>query len=56
MNNQQNVMVVKSGYKKIVPGLGFNKNGQTGNLIIELLVEFPEVLTAEQIARLRDIL
>jgi len=56
MNNQQNIMVVKSGYKKIVPGLGFNKNGQTGNLIIELLVEFPEVLTAEQIAGLRDIL
>ena len=56
MNNQQNIMVVKSGYKKVVPGLGFNKNGQTGNLIIELLVEFPEVLTAEQIAGLRDIL
>jgi molecular chaperone DnaJ len=56
MNNQQNVMVVKSGYKKMVSGLGFRKNGQTGNLIIELLVEFPEVLTPEQIAGLRDIL
>jgi len=56
MNNQQNVMVVKSGYKKIVSGLGFNKNGQTGNLIIELLVELPDILTAEQIAGLRDIL
>jgi DnaJ-class molecular chaperone len=56
MNNHQNVMVVKPGYKKIVPGLGFNKNGQTGNLIIEILVEFPEVLTPEQIAVLRDIL
>jgi len=56
MNNQQNVMVVKSGYKKIISGLGFNKNGQTGNLIIELLVELPDVLTAEQIAGLRDIL
>jgi len=56
MNNEQNVMVVKPGYKRVVPGLGFNKNGQTGNLIIEILVEFPEVLTSEQIQGLRDIL
>jgi molecular chaperone DnaJ len=56
MNNQQNIMVVKNGYKKVVQNLGFNKNGQIGNLVIELLVEFPDVLTPEQIAGLRDIL
>ena len=56
MNNEQNIMVVKPGYKRVVPGLGFNKNGQIGNLIIEISVEFPEVLSTEQISILRDIL
>jgi DnaJ-class molecular chaperone len=56
MNNNHNVMVVKPGFKKVVSDFGFNKNGQTGNLIIEILVDFPDVLTPEQIAGLRDIL
>jgi len=40
----------------VVPGLGMIKNGQTGNLVIEMSVNFPESLTKEQIEKIRDIL
>jgi molecular chaperone DnaJ len=56
MNNMANSAVIKPNFKKVVPGLGFVKNGQTGNLVIELLVDFPDSLTSEQIERLREIL
>lgn len=56
MNNLANSAVVKPNFKKVVPGLGLVKNGQTGNLIIELMVDFPDSLTKEQIDKLRDIL
>lgn len=56
MSNVSNVAVIKPNFKKIVPGLGFVKNGQTGNLIIELLVDFPDSLTPEQIEKLKEIL
>jgi DnaJ-class molecular chaperone len=56
MNNTSNLSIVKPQFKKVVPGLGMNKNGQTGNLIIELLVDFPDSLTPEQIEALKQIL
>jgi DnaJ-class molecular chaperone len=56
MNNQSNPTVVKPGFKKVVPGLGMNRSGQTGNLVIEFTVDFPETLTLEQIDTLRNIL
>ena len=56
MNNMANAAVIKPNFKKVVPGLGFVKNGQTGNLIIELMVDFPDVLTKEQVESLRQIL
>jgi DnaJ-class molecular chaperone len=56
MNNMSNPTIVKPNYKKVVPGLGFIKNGQTGNLIIELMVDFPDSLTGEQMDKLKEIL
>jgi len=56
MNNLSNNTIIKPNYKKVVSGLGMNKNGQTGNLIIEMSVTFPDNLTKEQIHVLRDIL
>ena len=56
MNNLSNPSIIKPNYKKVVPGLGMNKNNQTGNLIIELLVDFPNSLTEQQIEGLRNIL
>ena len=54
MNNVNSV--IKPNYKKVVPGLGMVKNGETGNLIIELQVSFPDTLTKEQTDALRNIL
>lgn len=54
MNNVNSV--IKPNYRKVVPGLGMTRNGETGNLIIELQVSFPETLTKEQIDAIRNIL
>lgn len=56
MNNYSTPCVVKPTYKKVVPGLGMNKNGQTGNLIIEVDIDFPDMLSKEQTEKLREIL
>ena len=56
MNNKENNSVIKPNHKKTVPNLGMVKGGQTGNLVIEFLVEFPEELSREQIDQLREIL
>jgi len=56
MNNMVNPTIIKPNYKKVVPGLGIQKESQTGNLIIEFDVEFPDSLTEEQIQGLRNIL
>jgi DnaJ-class molecular chaperone len=55
-NNLTNINVIKPGYKKVVPNLGMNKNGKTGNLIIEFDVSFPDVLGDDKIKQLALIL
>ena len=56
LNNHQTKTIVKPNYQKIVNGLGLTREGQTGNLIIDFTVEFPESLTEEQMQRLKEIL
>ena len=56
LNNQANPTVVKPGFKKVVTGLGMNRSGQTGNLVLEFAVDFPDTLTPEQLENLRNIL
>jgi DnaJ family protein B protein 4 len=56
LNNKENNTVIKPNHKKTVPNLGMVKGENTGNLVIEFLVEFPEELNREQIDRLREIL
>ena len=56
MNNKENNSVIKPNHKKTVPNLGMVKGGNTGTLVIEFLVEFPEELNREQIDQLREIL
>lgn len=55
-NNHTNISVIKPNYKKVVPNLGMNKNGETGNLIIEFDISFPDVLGDDQIHKLLEIL
>jgi DnaJ-class molecular chaperone len=50
LNNTTNPTVIKPNFRKVVPGLGMNREGTAGNLIIEFLVEFPDFLNKEQIA------
>lgn len=56
INNQVNQTIVKPGYSKTIPGLGMIRDNNTGNLIIEFSVEFPESLTEDQLAKLQEIL
>lgn len=56
LNNKSNPTIVKPNYKKTVTGLGMMRDNAYGNLIIEFDVEFPESLTAEQIAVIGGIL
>lgn len=46
--------IIKPGSVKTIPGLGLEKNGETGSLKIKFNVEFPETLTLEQIATLQS--
>jgi len=56
INNTVNQSVIKPGYKKVIPSLGFERDGHIGNLIIEFTVEFPDQLSKDQIAELNDTL
>jgi len=46
--------VIKPGSIKTIPGLGLEKNGETGSLKIKFNVEFPDTLTSEQIQALSN--
>jgi DnaJ-class molecular chaperone len=46
--------IIKPGSIKTIPGLGLEKNGETGVLKIKFNVDFPETLTMEQIAALHN--
>ena len=46
--------IIKPGSIKTIPGLGLEKNGETGSLKIKFNVEFPDTLTPEQVAALQN--
>ena len=56
LNNKTNPTIVKPNYKKTVAGLGMNRDGTYGNLVIEFDVVFPDALTVEQIKLIGDII
>jgi len=56
INNNTNPTVIKPNYKKIVPNLGMIRDGDSGNLIIEFTVEFPDRYSSETIELLKDLL
>ena len=56
MNNIVNHSIIKPNYKKVVNSLGLVKENQTGNLIIEFIVDFPDTLNKEQIDVLKSVL
>ena len=54
--NNTNGKVIYTGYKKTIPKLGMKRSGDVGDLIIEFEVEYPEMISEEQMKLLRDIL
>ena len=57
MNNTSKRNIIKPNFKKIVPNMGFSKDGfPTGNLIIDFEIEFPDSLTEEQMDSIAGIL
>jgi DnaJ-class molecular chaperone len=55
-NNTVNNTIIKPHSKKIIPNMGMNRNGNSGNLIIDFEIQFPDTLTPEQITGLSTIL
>lgn len=56
LNNNTNRTIIRPHYKKVIPGLGMQKEGVSGNLIIEFDIEFPESLTEAQMNTLAETL
>jgi DnaJ family protein B protein 4 len=56
LSSGQKNTVIRPNDKKVIPTLGMRRGDQTGNLIIEFEVVFPETLTTEQVERLNEIL
>jgi DnaJ-class molecular chaperone len=56
IQNINNMTVITPNYKHVVPNMGMVRDGNSGNLIIEFELQFPDKLTNEQIEKLRDIL
>lgn len=52
-NNSGNI--ISHGYRKIIPNMGFSRDGHNGNLIIIFNVKFPEKLTEETMEQLKKI-
>jgi len=52
-NNSGNI--ISSGYKKIIPNMGFSRDQHIGNLIIMFDIKFPDKLSEEVINQLKQI-
>jgi DnaJ-class molecular chaperone len=52
-NNSGNI--ISNGYKKLIPGMGFERDGHKGNLMIIFDVKFPEKIAPESIEKLKAV-
>jgi DnaJ family protein A protein 2 len=53
--NNQAGNIITDGYRKTIPGMGFFRDGHTGNLVIIFNVKYPEKLTNDIIEKLKQI-
>lgn len=56
INNFTNKTIITPGYTKTLAGMGMQRNGLSGNLIIHFNIRFPEKLTDDQIEGLKILL
>jgi len=47
--------IISHGYQKIIPNMGFSREQHTGNLIISFIVQFPEKISEEVLAQLKQL-
>ena len=55
LNNNKG-SIVPPEYKKVYPDMGLKRGEHKGNMIINFHVDFPTILTTEQIDKLSEIL
>lgn len=55
-NNKNKKIIISEGYRKTIPELGFRKESNYGNLILEFSIKYPESLSEDQISNLEKIL
>lgn len=55
-NKPVNNTVIKPNMKRVIPNMGMMRDGNSGNLIIEFDIQFPDTLTPEQVDSLSSIL
>jgi DnaJ-class molecular chaperone len=53
--NNSSGNIISSGYKKIIPNMGFSREQHIGNLIIMFDIKFPDKLSEEVIVQLKQI-
>jgi DnaJ-class molecular chaperone len=56
VSNIDEFTVISPSFKRVIQGLGIERDTHTGNLIIHFNIEFPESLTKEQCAQISCIL
>jgi DnaJ-class molecular chaperone len=53
--NNQAGNIITDGHRKIIPNMGFVRDGHTGNLVIIFNVKYPEKLTNDVVEKLKQI-
>jgi DnaJ-class molecular chaperone len=48
--------IIKPGFKKLIPGLGLERDGHKGGIIIAFQIEFPDTLDEKTMAQLKTLL
>jgi len=56
LNNMTNRTIIKPGFKKVISNMGMVRDGNSGNLVIEFSVVYPDNLNSEQMTALESIL
>lgn len=54
--NVVNPFIIKPGFKKVIPDFGMKRDNNTGNIIIEFDIVFPDKLTLEQMKSISEVL
>jgi len=54
--NNNNANIITQNYIKTIPDLGLTRESHVGSLVMSFNVEFPDQLSAEQVAKLKEIL